>query len=704
MRISLRGFRTAVVVAGAACALAVPAAHAAGGALTPQGCIADVGSAAGCGATQQGLDGAYDLVVSPDGRSVYVAADFDNAVVRFDRDTTTGALTPQGCIADVGNAAGCGATQPGLGGPDGVAVSPDGKSVYVAGFTDDAVVRFDRDPATGALTPQGCIADVGNAAGCGATAEGLDGPSGIEVSADGASVYVMGDIDDAVVRFDRDPATGALTPQGCIADVGDAAGCGATQHGLDGAEVAVSSPDGEDLYVGSQFDDAVVHFTRDPDTGALTGQGCIADLGKAAGCGSTQQGLNAAVSIAVAGDGQSVYAAGALDDAVVRFDRDASSGALTPRGCIADVGAAAGCGATAEGLNGTAGLSTAPDRGSVYASGVVDDAVVRFDRDMATGALTPQGCIADVGNAAGCGATQQGLDGPRAIDVSPDGKSLYVAGSDEGAIVRFDRELLDSDGDAVVDPVDNCMLVANSDQLDSDADGVGDACDATPFPPATPAGPVAPATPETPATDPVEPGTDTDADTDTDAGPEERVLVAGACANDFAGSAAGERLTGSAFGDVLRALAGSDVLVGAQGDDCLEGGEGNDRLWGNEGDDRMRGGPGNDALHGRAGDDRLRGEDGRDYLSGGIGADDIKGGPGDDRLRGHQGDDYLTGGSGDDRLNGGEGANRYHGGDGDDRIDAVNGAAEAIHCGPGEDTAIVDVADTTTGCETIHRR
>src|SRR3954454_6043227 len=78
--------------------------------------------------------------------------------------------------------------------------------------------------ATFELTPQGCIADVGDAAGCGTVQQGLDDVHGVAVSADGKSVYAVSNLDDAIVRFDRD-AAGALTPHGCIADVGDAAGC-----------------------------------------------------------------------------------------------------------------------------------------------------------------------------------------------------------------------------------------------------------------------------------------------------------------------------------------------------------------------------------------------------------------------------------------------------------------------------------------------
>ena len=59
-------------------------------------------------------------------------------------------------------------------------MSPDGKSVYVASQNSDAVVRFNRDTTTGAITQPagaaGCISETG--AGPCANGHGLDGPSG----------------------------------------------------------------------------------------------------------------------------------------------------------------------------------------------------------------------------------------------------------------------------------------------------------------------------------------------------------------------------------------------------------------------------------------------------------------------------------------------------------------------------------------------
>lgn len=422
------------VVAGCGAVLALLA--------VPAGAVADVGALSPLGASNAtGLVGAWDVAVSPDGKSVYVVGNGSDTVVTFSRDPATGALTPQGCIADVGDAAGCGETQQGLDGAIGVAVTPDGKSVYVASEKDHAVARFNRAP-DGKLTPAGCIADAGDpsATGCAET-QGLLQAN--DIAANNKSVYVVSRGDHALVHFDRptvEPVTGEIVPQGCISDVGDPAGCGATQEGLGDAQAVTISPDGKSVYVVSRNEAAVVSFARQ-ETGSLVSHGCISDVGGVnCGVGKTQQGLGGARDVAVSGDGKSVYVASQDDSAIARFNRDVNGG-LSPQGCVEDAGGVAGCGATREGLQGAYGVAVSPDGLSVYAVGSSDHAIAWFDRGV-DGVLTPRGST-----------TAPGLGFPLRVAVSPDNTSVYVPGNGSNNVFGFFRATMaDSASPTVVPP------------------------------------------------------------------------------------------------------------------------------------------------------------------------------------------------------------------------------------------------------------
>jgi 6-phosphogluconolactonase (cycloisomerase 2 family) len=364
------------------------------GALEPRVCTDDNDAALdACQNTTDGLDGAFSVAVSPDGMSVYVAAFDDDAVVHLDRNAETGALSPRDCVDD--NDAGqgadtCGQEADGLHGAASVAVSPDGRSVYAASMEDDAIVHLERNTATGELTPRGCVDDDDSGADeCAQTTDGLDGARSVAVSSDGNSVYAAAGRDDALVSFSRDPQSGRLAPQGCIDDHDSGPDtCAHSAHGLDGARAVVVGPDGETVHVASQIDDAIASFERNPATGALAVAGCVDDDDTGADvCDQSADGLEGVFSLSVSADGLSLYAAALDDDAVTAFRRDRQTAELTPHGCIDDDDGAEGpdtCADSADGLNGAIGLASSAGTTSLYAVSVYDEAVLWFVRDDET--------------------------------------------------------------------------------------------------------------------------------------------------------------------------------------------------------------------------------------------------------------------------------------------------------------------------------
>lgn len=98
-----------------------------------------------------------------------------------------------------------------------------------------------------------------------------------------------------------------------------------------------------------------------------------------------------------------------------------------------------------------------------------------------------------------------------------------------------------------------------------------------------------------------------------------------------------------------------------------------------------------------------RGTSGPNTLTGTSGPDTLFGRGGDDKLNGRGGADKLLGGPGEDRLTGGPAADRLLGGPGNDRIQARDGVADVVHCGPGSaDLAVVDGSDRVSpSCERV---
>jgi 6-phosphogluconolactonase (cycloisomerase 2 family) len=382
-----------------------------------------------------GLEGAVAVEVSPDNRHVYVAGSFEDSVVAFSRDSTTGALTFVAVYKDEIDGV------QGICGASAIAFSPDGRHLYATGYYGDTLAVFNRDSTTGQLTFVEAHAD--DAAGV----DGLGGAYGIAVSAEGNHLYVAGEFDDAVALFARDSTTGRLTFVEAFID---------GTNGLDGlagaSDIAIS-PNGNHLYITGWFDDTVVTLSRDNGTGLLSFVQVLQD--DTAGV----DGLFGARSVTVSADGAHVYVSGEYDNAVGVFSRNAISGQLSYIEAQQDRYEGA------DGLYGVVDVTVSPDGHHLYAAGYDDDSVAVFARNSATGQLTFVEAIRDGVN---------GVDGLRrasAVAVSPDGVHLYAVGYYDDAVAVFRRDT-DSghltyvggykDGTGGVDGLDGARAVALS--------------------------------------------------------------------------------------------------------------------------------------------------------------------------------------------------------------------------------------------------
>ncbi len=194
------------------------------------------------------------------------------------------------------------------------------------------------------------------------------------------------------------------------------------QDNVDGmrnpSSVAVS-PDNKNVYITSIDDDALVVFNRDTSTGALTYSIYFKDGQDGV------DGLNGARSIAISPDNKNVYGIGTLDNALAVFNRDIATGALTYSTFLIDEQDGV------EGLSYAYSIAVSPDSQKVYAIGQGDSALAVFDRNVETGALKYRTYFIDSKN----GVT--GLKSPTSVTVSPDNKNVYVTGSGDNAVAIF---------------------------------------------------------------------------------------------------------------------------------------------------------------------------------------------------------------------------------------------------------------------------
>ena len=296
---------------------------------------------------------ALKVAVSPDGRSVYVV---NNSFAGTISQYTVG---PGGALSPKSPARVAARTN-----PNGVAVSPDGNSVYATFFNSEngqgGVSQYDAGPG-GALSPKS-PATVASA--------GL-GPTAVAVNPDGKSVYVTNYASFNVSQYNVG-ADGKLAPK-----TPATVAAGHTPVG-----VAVS-PNGQSVYVTNIFSNNVSQY--DVGSGGALSPKSTATVG-------TGDGPQA---VAVSHNGDSVYVANLYSTNVSQYDVG-GGGALSPKSPP-----------TVAARTNPHGVAVTPDSRSVYVTNEGSDNVSQYDVGPG-GKLSPKGP-----------ATVSAGDAPTGIAITP---------------------------------------------------------------------------------------------------------------------------------------------------------------------------------------------------------------------------------------------------------------------------------------------
>jgi DNA-binding beta-propeller fold protein YncE len=427
----------ACVLVGGACLMLAGNAAAAPGSLTYGGCLA-ADAAEGCfDLPFAPLAAPTGVAVSPDGMSVYVAT--SGGIAHFVR-APNGETTYAGCLSNDGSQGCRDLPSAPLEGDSHVAVSPDGKSVYVVARYG-GIARFFRSGADGQLFYDGCLNNDGSE-GCGdLPGTPLPTPIGVTVSPDGKSVYVASrtTVQGAVAHFFRAP-DGQIRYDACLNDNGSDGCADLPGTPLPGPTGVTVSPDGKSVYVASSSGalGSIAHFFRNGPDGQISYDGCLGNDGSQ-GCvdlpGDPLQGAN---DVAVSPDGASVYVA-SYAGSIAHFFRNGPDGQLAYDGCLNDDGSQSCSDLPGSPLTGAWGVAVSTDARSVYVASYEADSIAHFLRNGPQGQLSYDGCLGNDGTHCGDlpGAP---LDRAIGVAVSPDDRTVYVTSQRSNSLTHFLRE------------------------------------------------------------------------------------------------------------------------------------------------------------------------------------------------------------------------------------------------------------------------
>jgi 6-phosphogluconolactonase (cycloisomerase 2 family) len=366
--------------------------------------------------------------VSPDGKNLYVVGLLSDSLHVFARDPLTGQLgaNPIQEFQDSTN----------LNGAIRVYVSPDGKNVYVAAQSANAVLAYSRNPDTGMLTLLDQVTNGDNYSclpGPCIQIAGMAGAYGVALSPDGQFIYVSGSGStgsggSSITVLRRGATDGDLANP---LPFGPRFVQRVSHADLEGVYDLAISADGVYLYAASYSNnpDTITVFKRNGIDGKLSYIDTINATEVA--------GLAGVFRLAISPDSAQVYAASYESSAVTAFLRNQADGKLTHIATYTDGGTDA-IGQTIDGLSTGTVVALSPDGATVYASGYGDAAVAAFERDPASGELTFIQAVKRNPAPPTAGGVPP-LNGARDIAVGPEGRAIQVSGYTDDKVVTLAR-------------------------------------------------------------------------------------------------------------------------------------------------------------------------------------------------------------------------------------------------------------------------